>query len=152
MLGCPTPSMRRSVSRWPAIYSFLFIIKVAKSKKATQPQNLTRQAKQSFSVNISHLLGRPFVKRFAGFSHCYRTVVFCRACLSVTLEYCGQTVGWIRVPLGMEVGLGPAGGIVLDGDPAPLKAQQPPTLRPMSVAAKRSPISATVELLLPTIH
>jgi len=32
--------------------------------------------------------------------------------------YCGQTAGWIRVPLGMEVGLGP-GHIVLDGDPAP---------------------------------
>ena len=34
---------------------------------------------------------------------------------------------WIRIPLGMEVGLGP-GDIVLDGDPAsPQKgAQQPP--------------------------
>jgi len=25
------------------------------------------------------------------------------ACLSVTLAYCGQTVGWIRMPLGAEV-------------------------------------------------
>jgi len=32
--------------------------------------------------------------------------------------YCGQTVGWITIPLGTEVGLGP-GDIVLDGDPAP---------------------------------
>jgi len=32
--------------------------------------------------------------------------------------YCGQAVGWIRMPLGMEAGLGP-GHIVLDGDPAP---------------------------------
>jgi len=39
------------------------------------------------------------------------------SCLSVTLAYCGQTVGWIRIPLGTEVGLGP-GAIVLDGDPA----------------------------------
>jgi len=31
---------------------------------------------------------------------------------------CGQTAGWIKISLGMEVGLG-AGGIVLDGDPAP---------------------------------
>jgi len=31
--------------------------------------------------------------------------------------YCGQTVSWIRMPLGMEVGLGPS-DIVLDGDPA----------------------------------
>jgi len=48
-------------------------------------------------------------------------------CLSVTLVYCGQTAGWIRI-LGTEVGLGP-GDIVLDGDPAPPGkggAQQPP--------------------------
>jgi len=32
---------------------------------------------------------------------------------------CGQTVGWIKMALGVEVGLGP-GHIVLDGDPAPL--------------------------------
>ena len=32
--------------------------------------------------------------------------------------YCGQTSGWIGMPLGTKVGLGP-GDIVLDGDPAP---------------------------------
>jgi len=32
--------------------------------------------------------------------------------------YCGQTAGWIKMRLGMEVGLGPA-DFVLDGDPAP---------------------------------
>jgi len=37
-------------------------------------------------------------------------------CLSVTLVYCGQTVGRIKMELGMQVGLGP-GHIVLDGDP-----------------------------------
>jgi len=31
----------------------------------------------------------------------------------------GQTAGWIKMALGMEVGLGP-GHIVLDGEPAPL--------------------------------
>jgi len=41
----------------------------------------------------------------------------CPVCLSVTLVYCGQMVGWIKMKLGMEVGLGP-GHIVLDGDPA----------------------------------
>ena len=30
--------------------------------------------------------------------------------------YCGQTAAWIKMPLGMEVGLGP-GHIVLDGEP-----------------------------------
>jgi len=38
--------------------------------------------------------------------------------LSVTLVYCGQTVGQIKMKLGVVVGLGP-GDIVLDGDPAP---------------------------------
>ena len=42
----------------------------------------------------------------------------CLSCLSVTLSYCGQTVGLIKMPLGTEAGLS-AGNIVLDGDPAP---------------------------------
>ena len=47
-----------------------------------------------------------------------------------------------------ELDLGP-GHIVLDGAQLPQKgAQQPPSLRPMSIVAKRSPISATTELLL----
>jgi len=36
----------------------------------------------------------------------------------VALVYCGQTVGRIKMKLGMQEGLGP-GHIVLDGDPAP---------------------------------
>ena len=57
------------------------------------------------------VFGRPFVKRFA---LCYWTVVclsclsvcpVLSVCLSVTLVYCGQTVGWIKMPLGTEVGL-----------------------------------------------
>jgi len=36
--------------------------------------------------------------------------------------YCGQTAGWMKVVLGMEVGLSP-GDFVLDGDPV-LPAQQ----------------------------
>ena len=38
--------------------------------------------------------------------------------LSVLLVYRGQTVGWIKMQLGMQVSLGP-GHIVSDGDPAP---------------------------------
>jgi len=37
----------------------------------------------------------------------------------VTLVYCGQTVGRIKIKLDVQVGLGP-GHNVLDGDPAPL--------------------------------
>ena len=45
--------------------------------------------------------------------------------------------GWIKMKLGMQVGLGP-GHIVLGGDPAPPspKGAQPPNFRPISVAAK----------------
>ena len=32
-------------------------------------------------------------------------------------DYCGQTAGWIKMPLGMVVRLGP-GHTVLDGDPS----------------------------------
>jgi len=46
------------------------------------------------------------------------------------------------MPLGMEVGLG-LGDIVLDGDPAPPeRGTAAPSFRPMSIVAKRSPISA----------
>jgi len=53
------------------------------------------------------------------------------------------------MPLGKEVGVGP-GHIVLDGDPVGTQRhpQQPlPSFRPMSIVIKRSPISATAELL-----
>ena len=51
--------------------------------------------------------------------------------------YCGQTAACIKVPLGMELGLGP-GDFVLDGDPAPPppKEHRPPNFRPIYVAAK----------------
>jgi len=86
------------------------------------------------------IFGWPFVKRFA---LCYRTVVcpVCPVCLSVTLVYCGDTVGWIKMPLAMEVGLGP-GHIVLDGDPLPSpskKAHSTPTFRPTSIVANGRP-------------
>ena len=70
-------------------------------------------------------------------------------CLAVTLMYCGQTVGWIKMKLGIVVGLGPC-DIVLGGNPAPpgKGAQQPPHFSGHDCAAKRSLISATAELLL----
>ena len=61
--------------------------------------------------------------------------------MSVTLVYCGQTVGWINMKLGVEVGLGP-GIIVLDGDP-PLchKRGTACNFWPMFVVAKRLDVS-----------
>jgi len=76
--------------------------------------------------------GQPFAKRFV---LCYRTVVPSDV-RSVTLVYCGQTVGWIKTKLRMEVGLEP-GHIVLDGDPAPPKKGSTRNFRPMSLVAKR---------------
>ena len=61
-------------------------------------------------MNTGVIFGRPFVLS----DRC----PVCLSELSVTLVYCGQTVGWIKMPLGTEVGLCP-GDIVLNGDPAP---------------------------------
>jgi len=107
----------------------------------------------SSSTLCTSIFWRRFVKRFA---LCYRTVV-CPLCLSclcclVTLVYCDQMVGRIRVTLtlSMEVELG---HIILDEDPAlpngkgprsPLhfhnlrtQALRPYKPRPMSIVAKR---------------
>ena len=61
--------------------------------------------------------------------------------------YSGQMAGWIKMTLGTEVGLGP-GDIVLNRDPAtPKEMGHSPQFLAMSIVAKRSPISATAELL-----
>jgi len=61
----------------------------------------------------------------------------CLSVLSVTLVYCGQTVGSIKMKLGGQVGLG-LGHNVLDGDPAlsSPKGAQPHNFRLISVVAK----------------
>ena len=78
---------------------------------------------------------QPCAKRFA---LCYQTVrclsvcLSCPvlSCLSVTFVHCGQTVGRIKMKLGMQVGIVPS-HIVLDGDPAPLlQRAQPPIFGP----------------------
>ena len=52
--------------------------------------------------------------------------------------YCGKTGAWIKMALGMEVGLGPD-HIVQDGDPAvlPKKGDRDPQFSPISTVAKR---------------
>ena len=70
------------------------------------------------------VFGRPFVKRFA---LCYRTVVLSvLSCPVYNVGALWQTVGWIKMKLGMQVGLGPV-RIVLDVDPAlpPPKGHSP---------------------------
>jgi len=52
------------------------------------------------------------------------------------------------MPIGTEIGLGPS-DVVLDGNPAlsTERGTTAPTFRTVSIVAKRSPISATAELL-----
>jgi len=70
--------------------------------------------------------GQPFAKRFA---LCYWTVV-----RSVTLVYCGQTVGWTKTKLRTEVGLEPGQWPhCVRWDPALLPQKRAnPNFRPMS--------------------
>jgi len=61
--------------------------------------------------------------------------------------YCGQTAGWIKMSLGMEVGLGLR---VFDVDPATHRKRAyplPPNFCPCQLWP-RSPISATAELVV----
>jgi len=60
---------------------------------------------------------------------------------------CGQTAGWIKMPLGTDADLGP-GQLVLDGDPAPPPRKHSSHLFLAHIyCGKQSPISDTAELL-----
>jgi len=75
-----------------------------------------------------------------------------------TYVYCGQTAGWIKMPLiGTKVLQGrppPRPHCVVTwgpSSPPPKRGLSTPSFRPMSIVAKRSPISATAEHLLELI-
>jgi len=91
------------------------------------------QVNTDVTTNNDMIFGRPFVKNIRPML----SVRCLSVCLSVTLVYCGQTVGRIKMKLGMQVGLGP-GHIVLGGDQAapPPKGHSPPNFRPISLADK----------------
>jgi len=62
--------------------------------------------------------------------------------------YYGQTAGWIKMPLGTEVGLGPGDIVTWGPISSPKRGTAAlPNFRPMSIVAKWSPISATAEFL-----
>jgi len=63
-------------------------------------------------------------------------------CSTSAHVYCGQTAGWIKIPLSEEIGLGRS-DIVLNADPAPPteRGTAAPTFRPMSIVVKRSPLA-----------
>jgi len=50
--------------------------------------------------------------------------------------HCGQTAGWIKMPLGMEVNVGP-GDVVLDGVAAPPKRGTARSFHFMAIVAKQ---------------
>jgi len=61
---------------------------------------------------------------------CLYVLSVCLPVLPETLLCCGQTVEWIKMKLGIQVGLGP-GHIVLDGKEFPFpKRTQPPIFGP----------------------
>ena len=81
------------------------------------------------------IFGRPFVKRFALYTIGPLSV------LSVTLVHCGQTIGRIKIELGMQVGIG-LGHIVSDGDPAPPPQRGTASnFWPISVVVRRLDVS-----------
>jgi len=58
--------------------------------------------------------------------------------------------GWIKMPLGMEAGLGP-GHFLLDGDLAPLpkkRAEPPASFLPMFIVAKRLETAGLIKMAL----
>ena len=53
---------------------------------------------------------------------------------------CGQTAGWIKMPLGTELGLGP-GDFVLDGDSAPPVESGTVALHFRNLRSQEKPVS-----------
>ena len=99
----------------------------------------------SLVVLFPSFFGRPFVKQFA---LCYRTVVLSvlyvlsvylyvslSVSLSVTFFHCGQTVGWIKMKLGMQVGLDRGHTVRWEPAPPPPKGHTPHNIWPIFVAA-----------------
>jgi len=85
------------------------------------------------------------------FALCYRSVV-CPLCPVCDVGALWPNGCMDQDETRQEVGLGP-GHIALDGDPAPPPQKgTAPNFRPMSIVAKRSPISATAEPLLSVVR
>jgi len=78
-----------------------------RADRRTDGQNYDSQDRASIAASRGKN-GSPYA-----ITLCYAVRLFVLSCLSLTLVYCGQTVGWIKMKLGMQVGLGP-GHIVLE--------------------------------------
>jgi len=92
--------------------------------------------------------GRPRSRRYCVRSGCSSAEKGAQHPYFSTHDRCGQIAGWVKIPLGTEVDLGP-GHIMLDGHPAPpQKGHNNHSFQPISIVDKRSPISHTGEHLL----
>jgi len=70
------------------------------------------------------IFGQLFVKQFP---YAFGPLS-CPVCLSVTLVYCGQTVGWIKMKLGMEVDLGQCDTVRWGHSSPPKRGTAPPPI------------------------
>jgi len=91
----------------------------------------------SFSATVTSCNGSPYATG----------PLSCLSALSVCNVGLLWPNGWIKMPFGTKVRLGPI-DFVLDGTQLPpRKGTQLPTFRSVSIVAKRSPISVTAELI-----
>jgi len=143
--SCSKETVRSTVS--PSITPALFHFR---SRLKTYLTNLSRHISSGLTTDYTDFMTGPFLLSISGIcfwttvslqtgfpAALYYQTVICPVRLSVTLVYCGgQTVGWIKMKLGMQVGLVP--GHCVRWDPAPpQRCKVSPNLRPMSVVAKR---------------
>ena len=89
----------------------------------------TGQDRQRFDSTGRTVLQTVAQKRFA-------YAIGLLSCLSVTLVYCGQTVEWIKMPLGMEVGLDPGHTHCVRRPSSPRKRLNPQLSAHVSVAKR----------------
>jgi len=96
-------------------------------RQTGQDRQTDRQTEQRSDSTWRTVFGRPFLTRFV---LCYQTVV----CLSVypvcNVGVRGQTVGWIKMKLGLQVGLGPGHTVRWGPNPLPQKGAEPPIVGP----------------------
>jgi len=89
-------------------YLYTIITKAITGKNSDQP----RRYEASFWATVCKTV-RPMLS-----DRCLSCLSDSLSVLSVMLVYCGKTVGWINMKLGVQVGLDP-GHFVLDGEPVP---------------------------------
>jgi len=82
---------------------------------------------------------QPFRPLFVCLSVCPVCLSACPVCLSVPLVYCGQTVGWIKMKLGMWVGLHRSRPLCVrwgPSSPPPKRGRaSSPNFRPITIVA-----------------